>query len=117
GDIQVFPAAASDICSARPDAPARMSDAGALGDILELSISQIAVERTSSGLRVFGGLDRERVDKIEINQTIVVEIERRDAAAHRLDDVFFFGRCVVLKSDAGLGGDITEEQLRRIGRM
>ena len=47
------------------------------------------------------------------SEPVVVEIEERDAAAHRLHDVLLLGRRVVLKRDPRLTGDIAKEKVGR----
>ena len=48
------------------------------------------------------------VNENQISGAIVVVIEERDAATHRLDDVFLYRRGDVFESDAGLRRDVGE---------
>src|SRR4029077_16139424 len=62
------------------------------------------------------GLHRTVLHTEQVEPAVVVVIDPRDAAAHRLLDVMAFGRRVeVPEVDAGRGGDILEPRKARRG--
>ena len=110
GDVDVLPAVAVDVGDAQPHAPAGMGNTGLGGDVAKRAVAQIAVESARRRLRVVRGVDRERVDEVDVQQAVAVVVEQPDAAAHRLDDVLLLGRRVVAEGDAGGFRDVAEQR-------
>ena len=95
--------------------PAGIANAGLVRDVRERAIVIVVVERT---LRLLPGqrhLHACGVREVDIRIAVLVVIDQRYAAAHRLDDVARIGRRHVVEVNAGAGGDI--HQLRRSTRL
>ena len=113
GDVEVFPAVTVDIGRAHAHAPTGMSDSRLVSHVLEFAGPQIPIERAARRGRPLRGVHGQRIHEVHIDQAVVVEIEQRDAAAHRLDDVPLVRRGVMLEGDAGFRGDVVEQRHRR----
>ena len=115
GDVEILPAVAVHVRGADAHAPARAADAGAVGDVFELPAAEVAVERAARRLGSVGAVDRQGIDEVDVQPAVVVVVEERDAAAHRLHDVLLFRRGMMLERDAGLARDVAVENRRRAG--
>ena len=90
-----------------------MATPALVGHVLEAVAAEVPVEGAPRLLRVVRGVDRQRVHEVEVDAPVVVVVEGRDAAAHRLHDELLLGRGVVLERDPGLRADVAEERLVR----
>ena len=115
GHVEILPAVAVHVRRADAHAPARVADAGLVGDVLESSVAEIAIERAARRVRIVGGVHRQRVHEVDVRQPVVVVVEERHAAAHRLDDESLFRRGVMLERNAGFARDVAKEQLGAAG--
>src|SRR3954471_23291193 len=112
GDVHVLPAVAIHVGGADAHPPAGMCQPRLLGDVFEPAMTEIVVERAARGIRVAGSFDGQRVDEINIRQTVVVVVEQRDAAAHRFHDELLFGGGVMLERDPRVFRDIAKQKRR-----
>jgi hypothetical protein len=94
-----------------------MPQPGFIGDVLESAATHVPVQGAARTRRIASRVHGERIDEIQVRETVVVVIEHRDAARHRLDDVLFFWSGVMAERQACLGGDVPEEQFRGRGRL
>ena len=87
GDVEIETAVAVDIAGARAAAPGREIHARSLGDVLELPSPEVAIE----GIAMRDALTCRRQlrpgHEIDVEQSIAVVVEQRDAAAGRFEDV------------------------------
>ena len=116
GDVEIASAVAVDIGRTNAHTPAGISDAGLVADVFEGAVAAVAVKGAFGGGDVAAGFHGERVDEIEVGETVLVVIEGGHAAAHRLDDVLLFRRRGMPEGDAGGRGDVAEKLLGGGGR-
>ena len=111
GDVDVLPAVPVEVGGADAHGPARVADARLVRHVLELHVPEVAVERAASGIGVVGRVHGEGVGEVDVEEPVVVVVEERDPAAHRLHDVLLLGRGLVL--DAIPASSVTSRKRRR----
>ena len=85
--IEIEPAIAVHIAHTRAASPGCHVDAGLLRDILELPAAQIAIEHVPMRYSRASRGQLGRRDEIDVEQSVAVVVEQRDAAAGGLEDV------------------------------
>ena len=102
GHVEVVEAVVVVVADGSAHAPAHVADARLVRHVGERAVSVVVVEgalRFPAGLHHVNG---QGVDEVDVEEAVVVVIKEGHAAAHGLDDIFFFGRGDVPEGDAGL---------------
>jgi hypothetical protein len=90
-DVQIRPPVVVVVAGGNSEAPAFVGHTGAFGDVRELEIAIVAKERGArSGLGSPYRTRRRTVDQVDVEPSIIVDIDQGDAAGRRLEDARLF---------------------------
>ena len=103
--VEIEAAVAIDIAGARAAAPRREIHARLLGDVLELPSAEVAIEGIAMRDPLARRRELRRRHQIDVEQSIAVVVEQRDAAAGRFEDVIL-GRTAAIHLPRQLRTDV-----------
>src|SRR5216683_3641306 len=106
GDKQIRPAIIVVLADHRTHGPTGITDARFVGDVGEGPIVIIVVERAASLLARQRHLHALRVSEVNIRPAVAIIVDKSNAPAHRLHDVFLFRTREMFKLDASRSGNI-----------
>jgi len=86
-DEEVGIAVAIDVADRDAAPPAVVADAGRLGHVLERAVALVAVERVLPLLDDLPAVEPPAVDDVEVEVAVAVVVEKREAAAARLEEM------------------------------
>ena len=111
GDIQVLKPVIVNIGTGHTHSvEGHLGHAGALGDVLEPAIAEIAVKGISDGLLTLASWGFTAVDEEDIQPSVVVIVQKGDTAAGGFNEKAILGLAVEMApGDAGLPGDVGEK--------
>ena len=97
GDVNILEAIVIVIGDGDAHAPAFAREAGGFRDVGELYVggsgaSVLMIERDQRVAAIAVALHGRAVDGDDVEFAVVIAVDKADASAHRLDDVFFVGR-------------------------
>ena len=113
GDVEIQLAVIVEIRDRHTHAPAATSEPGIAGDVFELSVRLLVVQRDQRIAALAKIINGGSVDENDIEAAVIVTVKESDSAAHGLDDVAFLFRGNMRDGQANFSGDFFKYRDRR----